>query len=1284
MPNSKRNAVRSERPTTVPHWLIALLAVLIGGALWMLFPKQALERRLADSADDSELSLNYLSNLLKSDPGNERLQSLLKVKQQRIEAMRQAQEEALRQALPSAAAQAWDRWQTLYQRYLETKQRGHGSDGQVRQLAPAVMQALKAVPRDDLSQEQSLYLASSALVLNDESQALEIYEELARKQVSPERKARVYEAAARQTLGLSMYEQSSLLWREASAAAPEVQQSREYMWQALQVLQAGNRAQQALVLAREQEELLGSDPETLRRLIGLARAAGASAEAERYAKQLLKLSLLQQWLDMRAVADRGGGADDGAWALHPVLWKAPGWTLRHTAAPARKEAPGLPFDDKTYELGYQVFLENRNLEDAWRVAAAAVHQAPGNMVWRERLAQVAEWSGRQQVALDNWLAIAQATQREVAWQSVMRLAPGLFDDRALVEGIKHELGRRPGDAALQQALVQAYERQAEPQPAIDYLQAHGNTPQAQILLAQLAERAGQPVVALNAWKRLLRDPAQRVPAHVMPAAVLAFLQGERALGLSWLDDAQARVPADMGAEAEAEYWRLLGEVAQKQQQEALALGAFRRLLEMQDAKVRDFDEVINLLIRSDRGEAARVSLRAWHQFHDPRHLSQALYMLEDLNEWSHAGQQIDRALADTKTAGLLLQQPAFLHAAALYYQHVGQARKALELLQKGLALDGGSTLMRQSLLWLLIDTQNAALLAPMLAQAEPAWAQDPEMHDALAAAYMALSRPAVALQRYLRPHLQENGDDFLWMMNYADALEQNQQVDLAWRLRRELWVRQALQTRDVGLADTSAGRASGGKLRRWLNPEDLDKVQSQARNRLMLSQVHGDDELVLLRELMRMDRDTGRELSPAAVELAIAWLQDKGEYSTERGYLWQQYAFSRSKRANRPLWAEITVALAEKDHAQVGQLLEQYDASLSRYDRINAATLTGDGRLAQSAAFETQHDQPDDDSLHLALTEQLLAFSDHAGLQLHSRRLDGIDERARRLSWHLALSPRWALDIDADHTRRSVNGRGFVQAPSSEHGLGLRLTRKTQGSSSEFRLGQRQGMNSYVPMQFSHTQILDSRLSLQAALGRDLPTQETLPMRMGGMKDRVAVGAIYRLSRLDQLSLEYAHERFHVQTGARVGLGNQTTLQYTHSYRGEAPLVQFDAFTSWHRYSRNSPGGLSGRDAAVLRYLPSGSEAGIDYLLPGNFRFSGLRISANMPYAQEYSRALRPFASLALTRHSINGTGYDLSFGLATSVLGADHLMLGLNFSKSGVNTTGTTRELQLAYRLHF
>ena len=177
--------------------------------------------------------------------------------------------------------------------------------------------------------------------------------------------------------------------------------------------------------------------------------------------------------------------------------------------------------------------------------------------------------GQQQQALDNWLVIAQNTGREDAWKTVMRLAPGLFDDRALIAGLRHQLSRRPQDAALLQALVQAYERQAEPGAAIDYLQKHGSTPQSQILLAQLAERAGRSPLALQAWKRVLSDPEQRTPSHVMPAAVLALLQGEPALGLRWLEDAQTRVPA--GMQDEGEYWRLLGDLAQDQRQEALTL-----------------------------------------------------------------------------------------------------------------------------------------------------------------------------------------------------------------------------------------------------------------------------------------------------------------------------------------------------------------------------------------------------------------------------------------------------------------------------------------------------------------------------------------------------------------------------------------------------------------------------------------------------------------------------------------------------------------------------------------
>ena len=59
------------------------------------------------------------------------------------------------------------------------------------------------------------------------------------------------------------------------------------------------------------------------------------------------------------------------------------------------------------------------------------------------------------------------------------------------------------------------------------------------------------------------------------------------------------------------------------------------------------------------------------------------------------------------------------------------------------------------------------------------------MHDALAC----VPGPVPALRRtgsVFHPQLAERQDDFLWMMNYADALHQNQEPDKSWRLRWHL------------------------------------------------------------------------------------------------------------------------------------------------------------------------------------------------------------------------------------------------------------------------------------------------------------------------------------------------------------------------------------------------------------------------------------------------------------------------------------------------------------------
>ncbi|NEK56185.1 hypothetical protein GUK36_43980, partial [Rhizobium leguminosarum] len=108
----------------------------------------------------------------------------------------------------------------------------------------------------------------------------------------------------------------------------------------------------------------------------------------------------------------------GVWLR--AAWYRPhasrGAALRHalkdasgtqTTARVVRIATTAPASDATaadYELAYRVFLANGDVANAQRIAQTAVDRDPQSIPWRERLAQVAEWNRRQDVALANYLA----------------------------------------------------------------------------------------------------------------------------------------------------------------------------------------------------------------------------------------------------------------------------------------------------------------------------------------------------------------------------------------------------------------------------------------------------------------------------------------------------------------------------------------------------------------------------------------------------------------------------------------------------------------------------------------------------------------------------------------------------------------------------------------------------------------------------------------------------------------------------------------------------------------
>lgn len=1053
-------------------------------------------------------------------------------------------------------------------------------------------------------------------------------------------------AAAAAALAGGEYLAAGKFFLSAARRSNEPAEQRRFFLDAMLVLQSGDQVKEALALAEEALVVmppLAESTRVLELLVRFARSVRRPDLADKYARKLLRLSLLRQ-LKQEQLAQ-----------AYAIRWQTVG----------EKSGPQLPFDDGIYTLGFEAFLDNRKLEDAWQVAASAVRQAPDNLLWRERLARVSEWTGRPAMALTHWLYLARAKASDEAWQAILRLAPGLFDDQALLLALEHQLRQKPGDRALVVELVATFERLGQPREAMRFLeQEYRRHKQPQLLLgmAELAERMGEDEQALALWQSFMATNALTA-AQSVHVATLYLLRGEQASALAILESVAATDAADAAAAGGAGYWRLRASLAAQLGDDKKAAAAYRQLLAGKEALAVDHANLAGLLLDEYALEAARVSSDGWLRFRDSQLLLQALGLYATAARWPEMGKLISSLSAEESAQ--LRQQASFLRLSAQYLMATGQRRLALADLDAAFALAADNADVQQALLWLLIESGEGKRLRNLMAAHERHWQPDPAMHDVLAAANLALSLPDVALRRYLTPRLAAHRDDFLWLMNYADALEQNQDVDRAWRLRKQLLLDDRMHQRQ---------QLAGEQL-----PRAMAALRQAVRTRLRMLAEPGDPAYAMLREMLRLDRSAEGELSPSARDVAFGWLLEAEQFDAARGWLWQQYA----KTAARPLWGEMRLALESGDRALAGELLDEFAPLIPRYDRIAGARLAGDLRLAQSEAFDAQTELPADDPLHQQLSEALLAHSQQLGGRVWQNDIGSVDERNTGVSAHIALSPRLSMDFVAGKiVRHNLDPASMGETPD-ETDYSARMAWLHKEGKTKLSVAEHNSFAKYHPLLIEHEQNLGNRLTTSLALGHEQPANESTALRVGGMRDLASLSLAYQLTRFDRFTLERSYDRFHAQTGAAVGSGNVWQFEYGHALRSERRSLEASAFWSQHRYSQKS----YVNDPQLAPLFPAGEYSPWSvgaFFVPTGFEFKGIRLSTDRNFEEDYTRAWRPYASVARTWHSDEGPGYDLATGIAGSVFGADHLHFGWRLSRGGANTDGLVREFGLNYRLHF
>lgn len=1242
---------------------IAVLAAVIAAVMVVLYPRDRLIEEVSKSEAQDTLSRNYLDNLLKTEPENPKL--LIKRAEAQIDAGREREAEQLLLDLdrqPDSTLRI-DAAQTMLK--LREKQLfAQPPDSRQRQQRlAAVHRALVALGDLPLDLTQRAQLARKAVTHSVGDLAMRLYRALA-EETGGDSAVGWIEESAKAAQSLGRYHDAATLYFEARQRSTAESRRTANFQAGVRALQAGNLPLEALKAAENELGDLADDPEILLFVVRVARSANRNDRAEIYIRKLLRyaatgaplptrqlvaveplppLALSDSLNLSRRIPECGDArAQQFCWhrlpGAHPVTPIAHFHKIGH--------GPQLPFNEEIYLQGYEIFLANRKLGDAQLVAEAAVKQASSNVDWRKRLAQVAEWNGKPDLALTHWRHIALTSDSDEAWQALLRLAPGLFDEDTVVLALTREYRRGRLDDARLIRLVEAFDALGESQRGIDFLRdGYRDKPRRMVLAQQawLEERSGQADQAVQSLRRLEQVYGLEID-EVRHLAGLLIARTKLAEAYELLR--QHSGVAERKDREYREYQALMAELGWRLQDRA-GVKEIYQSLQAEGALEGYQTERLILLLRDDNpGAAADLAARYWDQHHAPRFLQLAIE-LHLRNRNLTAANALLARLSGTERA-MLEKETSFLRLRADVRRQSGDLPGAIADMRQAVKRTPADVGLSAQLLWLLVEARDRRQLAVELRRRHHRALDAPDLWAPMGAGYVLLAKPAQALPYYAKQAVARR-DDYLWLANYAQVLEDAGQAEMAWRLRRHAWL----------------------NLRKTVEPDRDRQEHWRAMTQLALRLAPGDVGAAWLRELLRQDVDGQGQLSPQAKELATAWFLSNEQYESARLWLTQQYG----KQLAAPRWAEVALALQSNDKAELRKIVEGDQEDIDAVSRVEAAIQLGDHTAARRIATAGLEVDPDRDVLHLKLTESLWHLQDRVALAYRNEELGALRSEGWRadVQWHVSPQLKMSLEISRDKlSTRNINQ--LANLPDNDSRLALSGRLEHGLGETGAKLFYRDAVKALSGIELDHRLRIDSHLRVGAVLGYNLEADENAALKAAGAKDVFKLNAEWLIGRREYLIADMSANRYYDQDRGYLGRGTGLAMQLGHHLRMEYPNAAVKFMAGTYRFNESGEGG-----AALRRLLPPGAAA-----LPGSFDQIGVGIDIGTVASDQYSRALRPYASLDLLHGSGTGWGYGLGLGFVFSPTGHDWLRGRYRGGRSRFSSSEDARLLDLEYRYVF
>ncbi|WP_269532504.1 tetratricopeptide repeat protein [Chitinimonas sp. BJYL2] len=1211
------------RQRLFPPQSVIALAASAAAALFLIFPKGRELSEIAAQARTDALSLQYLRNLVRASPRDVELNLLLANQELALGNVQVARQMAygLRDLGDTTLTQEAEHILLMSALYERDRQQPDAQRLRVLQaeIDDLVLRMIDHGPLTPdtlnlLMPELNRHRRGGALI---DTLRLRL---LRSNTLAPDILLRI----AGQALAHGHHRAAADFTLMAAKGSRQRAEQRDLLLQGLRHLQAGSLFREAGEVLANPPVSPGDDPRLLGELARIALAVGRPDLAQRYVEQALRLSLAPRWSTAWQLAQGRGDEFGGRWL--PV-------SNELLQAPIEGRTAGLPFDEGLYQLGYDIFLANGKLNDAYLLARAGVQARPASAAWHRRLAQVARWLSRPDESLNHWLSAARLGD-VAAWKDVEELVPSIQDENLRVSTLEQLVRAGLGGDARLDELVLAYDAAGRPEAAVQLIESLYRERRESKLLIRLADfhhHIGDRDREAEVVRRQIRDfGLDEVSALRLSRILIA--ERREAEALVMLEQAAERLPT-----LSVPTWRLMAQLADMLQRPDAARAAYRRLVDTPEATQSDLRVYYSLTWREDPDSAYRAATLAWERFADSTMFLASLEIDIARERWPALRERLD-TLKPGQLA-MLRKQARYLAMSAQIRHQSSQPELALTDYREAIALAPRDTSLRVGMLWLLLDMGTQRQL---LRQYVHAWhgdgAQGGPLTHVLGTAYLQLEEPAQALAllqiEWRRMRRAGERPSQSWQETYADALEQAGQPALAYNLRRTLWQK-----------TISAIRNDPARFQKA--PQALVDAA-----RLALRQQRGDGLTQVMQQLLRQSTHPLHD-NPIRAQLLGAWLQLRDQPAAARRYLLGR----QMARLANPAYLALGVAVANGDTEAVSRLLADAE-NLPVKDRILAADLLRDNDKAKLWAAGGLAGRRHDDDLHGMMTERFFKDAGRLALSQARQSRGPLDLDVREFNATVPLAGRGALMLKHAHQRQTVvrpRSLGEVPRTSEYHEIGWE-----QGSEALdgwIALGRLRGFDGHGGHRLGLRWRPDGHHQVQWRQEAGQPTSDSTLLQLAGQRGGNALGWNWQIGRREYLMAEQGDWTYRTQDGGRLGQSRLGSVELGYRVRLDTPNITVRA--GYNQYDFRADGELAPR---YLKLIPDAEAAyaeigntrpWLNDFLPPSSRQWSVGLNYNDASPSQYRRRWTPYGQVTLARNSVSGKGHEVRLGIGGSLLGA-------------------------------